>query len=114
YKPIGVPPAVYQKGTTQYAAFVTGGYADSQATLWRGENEGTLPTQMVFSVSTAHTGATITENDATNVPIKFNLGAGEGGFAQVTVVGGQLFATTDTTNINDYDFGTGSTPTGRV
>lgn len=114
YKPIGVPPAIYQKGAVQYAAFVTGGYADSQATLWRGENEATRPRQMVFAVSTAYTGSTIDESDATNVPIKFDLGEGEGGFAQVTVVGNQLFAVTDTTNINDYDFGTGDTPTGRV
>lgn len=114
YKPIGVPPAIYQKGTTLFAAFVTGGYADSQGTLWRGENEATRPRQMVFAVSTAHTGSTINENDTTNVPIKFELGVGESGFAQVTVVGGQLFAVTDTTNINDYDFGTSETPTGRV
>lgn len=114
YKPIGVPPAIYAVGNTQYAAFATGGYADSQSTLWRGENEATLPTQMVFSVSTAYTGSTITETNTTYVPIKFNLGAGEGGFAQVMIIGGELFAVTDNTNINDYDFGTSGSPTGRV
>jgi hypothetical protein len=114
YKPIGVPPAIYSKGGVQYAAFGTGGYVDSQASLWRGTNESTVPTQMVFAVSTAYTGATIDETNTTNVPVKFDLGAGEGVFAQITVVGTQLFASSDTTNVNDYAFGTSSTPTGRV
>ncbi|HEY5924912.1 MAG TPA: hypothetical protein VIV11_24695 [Kofleriaceae bacterium] len=115
YKPIGVPPAIYQLGSTQYAVFATGGYADSQATLWRGENEATLPTQMVFAVSTGHTGGTITEADSTGlVPVKFDLGPGEGGFAQVTIIGGEIFATTDSTNVNLYDFGTSGAPTGKV
>jgi hypothetical protein len=114
YKPIGVPPAIYKTGATFYAAFATGGYADSQTTLWRGENETTVPLQMVFSVSMSHAGATTTETDTTNVPIKFNMGAGEGGFAQVMVVGGELFAVTDNTNINSFDYGTSSTPTGHV
>jgi hypothetical protein len=114
YKPIGVPPAVYKTGSTFYAAFATGGYADSQATLWRGENESTVPFQMVFSVSMSHSGSTIDETNTSLVPIKFNMGAGEGGFAQVMVVGGELFAVSDNTNINNYNFGTSSTPTGHV
>jgi len=114
YKPIGVPPAIFSKDGKQYAAFATGGYADSQGTLWRGTNEATLPRQMVFAVSTAYAGGTINESNATEVPIKFDLGVGEGGFSQVTVVGTQLFATADTTNINDYAFGTSATPTGKA
>ena len=114
YKPIGVPPAIYSVGSKQYAAFATGGYADSQGTLWRGENEATRPTQMVFAVSTAYTGNTIDETNTANVPIKFDLGAGEGGFSQVMIIGGELFAVTDTTNINSFDFGTSASPTGRV
>jgi hypothetical protein len=69
---------------------------------------------MVFSVSTAYTGNTITETNTTNVPIKFDLGPGEGGFAQVMIIGGELFAVTDSTNINSFDFGTSATPTGHV
>jgi hypothetical protein len=114
YKPIGVPASVYQKGTTQYAVFVTGGYTDSQATLWRGENETTLPLQMAFAVSTAYDGSTINESNTTQVPIKFDLGPGEGGFAQAIVVGDEIFVTTDRTNINDFAFGTSSSPTGKV
>lgn len=117
YKPIGVPPAIYQIGTTQYAAFVTGGYADSQATLWRGENESTVPTQLAFAVSLSYTTATaLTEltSDVTKVPFTQNLGSGEGGFAQAIVVGGELFIVTDKTNVNSYDYGTSSAPTGKV
>jgi hypothetical protein len=114
YTPIGVPPAVYKKGTTFYAAFGTGGYTDSQGTLWRGENESTLPTQILFAVNADYTGGTINESNTTNVPIKIDLGSGEGTFAQVMVVGGELFAATDSTNINDYAFGTSSNPTGHI
>jgi len=114
YKPIGVPPSIYKKGSTYYAAFGTGGYADSNTTLWRGENESTLPTQMLFAVSADYAGATVNESNVTNVPIKVNLGTGESVFSQVMVVGGELFATTDTTNVNLYEFGTGNAPTGHV
>ncbi|HEX5063235.1 MAG TPA: hypothetical protein VFV99_27855 [Kofleriaceae bacterium] len=117
YHPIGAPPAILAKNGTQYAAFATGGYADSQLTLWRGENESPVPTQMVFAVTTSYSGTsslTDAETDLTKLPIKFSLGAGEAGFSQLTVVGNQLFVTTDTTNINDYAFGTSSTPTGHA
>jgi hypothetical protein len=114
YHPIGVPPAVYKQGATFYAAFATGGYADTQATLWRGENESTVPLQMVFSVSMSYTGATINETNTTYVPVRFDMGAGEGGFAQVLVVGGELFAVSDNTNVNLYDFGISNSPTGHV
>jgi hypothetical protein len=117
YHPIGVPPAILDRNGVQYAAFVTGGYADTQSTLWRGENEATRPTQFVFAVTTAYTGTTsLTDSSGgTNVPIKFNLDSNtEGGFAQLTVVGNELFVTTDTSNINDYAFGTSSSPTGKV
>src|SRR5262249_20649771 len=90
YHPIGLHPAILSDDGTQYAAFATGGYADSQLTLWRGENETPLPTQMVFAVSTTYGGTTSlteAETDTTKLPIKFNLGAGEAGFSQLTVVG---------------------------
>jgi hypothetical protein len=48
------------------------------------------------------------------VPIKFDLGAGEGGFAQVTIVGGELFAVTDSTDINSSSYGTSGATTGHV
>jgi hypothetical protein len=114
YHPIGVAPAIYKKNSTQYAVFTTGGYADSNSTLWRGDNETTVPTQMAFAVSTGYTGGTINETNTTYVPFKINFGAGEGGFAQATVVGNEIFLTTDTQNVNGFDYGTSSSPTGHV
>ncbi|HSD88549.1 MAG TPA: hypothetical protein VLB44_13570 [Kofleriaceae bacterium] len=115
YHPIGVSPAILKIGSTTYAAFTTGGYADSQGTLWRGTNEATVPTQFAFAVNIGYTGATITETNATNVPIKFDFGSSsEGGFAQIIVVGGEMFVVTDNTNVNSYDYGSYSSPTGKV
>jgi hypothetical protein len=115
YHPLGGPPAIFKRGTGTYAAFATGGYIDSQSTLWRGSNEATVPTQYVFAVNIGYTGTTTTENDATNVPIKLDFASSaDGGFAQPIVVGNELFVVTDSTNINSYDYGTNASPTGKV
>lgn len=117
YKPVGVSPAIYKIGNTQYAAFATGGYADTQSTLWRGSNETPPPTQMVFSVNLDYTGTTsLTETAGSpNVPVKFDFTSNaEGGFAQVIILGTELFVVTDNTNVNSYDYGSYANPTGKV
>jgi hypothetical protein len=115
YHPIGVPPAIYFDSGAQYAAFVTGGYADSQLTLWNGANETPRPTQFMFAVNLDYAGPTINQNNPANVPLKIDFASNlEGGFAQVMIVGGELFIVTDKTNVNSYDYGAHGVPTGNV
>ncbi|MBV8755991.1 MAG: hypothetical protein JO257_01870 [Deltaproteobacteria bacterium] len=111
YHAIGTPPAVYSNGGVQYAAFVSGGYADDSDTTWGSA------TQYLISVNlnTPTANATVNEaSAATYVPIKVTLGAGEKGFAQALVVGSQLFVTTDNSDINSSTYGTTGTNTGHV
>lgn len=119
YKPIGTAPAIFKDSSGKlYAAFASGGYVDTQATLWRGANEATPPTQMAFAVSLDYVTATsLTDATSvgTNIPFHLTFTANtEGAFAQPVVLGTELFFITDTTNVNVYDYGSYSTPTGRM
>ncbi len=118
YKPIGAAPAIYKDGSTLYAAFATGGYVDSQATLWRGANEATVPSQVAFAVSLNYT-TTTTLTDAstrgTNLPFLVPFkSTSDGSFAQPVVIGTEIFFVTDSTNINAYDYGSYAAPTGKM
>ena len=97
---IGAPPAVYSDGTRQYAVVVPGGYADYSDSTW-----GNVA-QTVVSVMLAARATTLDEGSgAPNVPFTFPLGAGEKGFAQATIIGGQLFVTSDNTDVNATGYG---------
>ena len=93
YHPIGAPPAIYSNGGQQYAAFVSGGYADLSDSTW-----GTATQELVsVRISDAHLGFEVA------------LTAGERGYAQAHVVGTQVFVTTDTADINAATYGAGTT-----
>jgi hypothetical protein len=115
YHPIGGKPAIYRLDGTYHAAFVDGGYADvSGTTGW-----GTYTSQhyaIAVSLDTPSGDATVNENKGSpDVPVKFALGSNERGYSQITVVGTQLFFTTDSASVNALVYGTGaSTSTGHA
>jgi hypothetical protein len=119
YKPIGAAPVTYKDSSgNYYAAFATGGYVDSQATLWRGANETTVPTQLAFAINlnySTSTSLTDASTKGTNLPFVLPFkSTSDGAFAQPLVIGSELFFITDTTNVNSYDYGSYANPTGRM
>lgn len=107
--PIGVVPAIYGDGSgAQYAVFTTGGYAHPVSTAW------SAGTQKLISIDVQAAGPyPIAETSTAKLAVVEDLGSGERGFAQVLVIGTELFVTTDNTDINSSSFGTGG-DTGHV
>jgi hypothetical protein len=102
FHPIGTKPAIYSKGGTQYAVVTTGGYVEQfpNDTSWT--TAGVVNYAVSMSLNTPAASAPINENTlAPNIAFKLTLGAGEKGIAQATVIGNQVFITTDTANTND-------------
>lgn len=111
YHALGAAPAIYSQGGIQYAAFVSGGYADQTDTTWGSASQYLI----AVSLNTPAANATLNEtSSATYVPVKVNLGASEKGWSQVFVIGGQLFATSDNTDVNSSSYGTSGSNTGHV
>jgi hypothetical protein len=108
--PIGVAPAIYANGNQQFAAFTSGGYDDPFSTSW------SAGTQHLFAikVTPAHT---MTERSTAcptcDLAFDTQLAGTDRGFAQAIVVGTQVFAVADSTDINAATFGTSSN-TGHV
>ncbi len=103
YHPIGAMPAIYSAGKKQYAVIATGGFDDPADTTW-----GTA-TQAVAAVSLSAPVADATLNQLSgppDVPFMFSLAAGQRTFAQPLIVGGQLFVTTDSADVNTTGYGT--------
>ena len=106
-------PAIYVEGTTLYAVFATGGYADySTNTLW-GSN---TTTQYVIGVDLGQTaGLPLTQlSPAGVVPINIPLVNLGNGFSQPRIIGTEVFVTTDTSNVNAATFGSSGVDTGFV
>jgi hypothetical protein len=108
--PIGVVPAIYADASArQHAAFTTGGYADPSSTSW------SAGTQKLVSIALDAPGPyPIAETATARLAVARDLGSGERGFAQVLVVGDELFATTDNTDVNSSTYGTSGATTGHM
>ena len=110
--PIGAPPAIYSDGTNQFAAFASGGYADPTSTAW------TTTGQRIIAVKLAYTGATLDETSTgANVPINqafSGAAASDKSYAQVLIVGTQLFVTSDSSDVNLSTYGTSGAVTGHL
>jgi type IV pilus assembly protein PilY1 len=112
--PIGAPPAIYSDGTTQYAAFVAGGYADQAdaATTW---SSGTHSLAVVKVNASSYPVLDSASTCVTcNLRVFRNLDAGTKAYAQPTIVGNQLFAVSDASDVNSVTYGTTGTPTGHI
>jgi hypothetical protein len=123
FHPIGSMPAIYSNGSTQFAVVVSGGYDDptdtgsgSASTLW--SQYATTPQEVVAVSLSIPTTATLpildTSTNTTYVPFKFPLNSGDLGYSQATIVGGQLFVTADSTDVNASGYGTTGASTGHV
>lgn len=118
YHPIGTKPAVYSKSGTQYAVVTTGGYVEQYPNDTSWTAPGVTNYALSISLNTPLANAPLNEGSvAPNIGFKFALGTGEKGIAQATVIGNQVFITTDTANTNDNTdpgaYGTGGA-SGRV
>ena len=112
--PIGAPPAIYSDGTTQYAAFVAGGYADQAdgATSW---SRGTHSLAVVKIKASSPPVLDNASSCATcDLRIFRNLDVGTKAYAQPTVVGNQLFAVSDASDVNNVAYGSAGAATGHV
>jgi hypothetical protein len=114
YHPIGAKPAIYNNGNVMYAVIVDGGYADSTDTAVWGVN-ASQHYALGINLNAPNADATFDENKGpSDVAFKLSLGAGELGYSQATVVGNELFFTTDTTDVNSATYGTGAATTGHA
>lgn len=112
--PIGAPPAIYSDGTTKYAAFVAGGYANHAdgATTW---SLGTHSLAAVrINASAAPVLDTATTCSTCDLRILRNMTAGTKAYAQPSVVGNQLFAVSDAADVNSITYGTTGAATGHL
>ena len=100
--PVGAVPAIYGDAAgSQYAAFASGGYADPISANW------SAGTQKLVAIDLAAAGPyPIAETSTTRLAVVQDLGSDERGFAQVLVVGNELFAVTNDSDVNNSSFGT--------
>ena len=111
--PFGASPTIYQNSGQLYAMAASGGYADlsTSPSLWSATN------QSVVSVSLSTPSGSAPLNEATGgayQPWTYALGTGDRSFSQAIVVGGTVFITTDSTDVNSSTYGAGATDTGTV
>ncbi len=102
--PIGMVPAIYSDGVSLHAVFASGGYAAPASASW------SAGTQSLIAINLAVAGPyPIAETSVAQLAIKHDLGSNEDVFAQILIVGAQLFLTTDTSDVNATGFGTNGT-----
>jgi hypothetical protein len=113
--PFGASPTIYSNGGQLYAIGVSGGYHDLSNTMTWSD-----PDQMAVAVSLSvpTTSSPVNEGSGTpSVPWTKAFDAGDKAFAQAIVVGGDVFITTDSLDINDNSltgYGAGAADTGKV
>lgn len=112
YHPIGGMPGIYSNGTQQFAAFVTGSMVDPSDT-W---GAVTMPAQKAIGIAlnlpkTLSTPLDETTAVGSQINFKLNLGADGAGKnftsnAQVLIVAGQLYISSDSSDVNNATYGT--------
>jgi len=111
--PFGAPLTIFESGML-YALGVSGGYADQFAdTLWSAN------TQYAVAVKIGKTpypdpGILNESSPAPDVKWTLTLDGGDKSYSQATVVGGEVFITTDSLDANALDYGTAAGDSGRV
>ena len=104
--PIGALPAIYSDGSSQYAVFGSGGYADPLLASW------SAGTQSLISIKLTTAGPYPIAETSNKLAFKQDLAAGQKTFGQVLVVGGEVFVTTDATDVNLSTYGNNLASTG--
>jgi len=99
--PIGMVPSIYSDGALLHAVFASGGYAAPTAASW------SAGTQSLIAIDLGVLGPyPIAETSVAQLAVKHDLGSNQDAFAQLVVIGAQLFLTTDTSDVNATGFGT--------
>jgi hypothetical protein len=99
---IGASPAIYSNAGTQYAVITSGGYVDTYPNNTTWTASGNVNYALAVWLNTPVSDATISENKTgSDIAFKLSFGTGEASYAQATVIGNQVFITTDTANVND-------------
>ncbi|HEX4451289.1 MAG TPA: hypothetical protein VH143_10490 [Kofleriaceae bacterium] len=104
YHAIGAAPAIYTNTSSSvfYAVITTGGYVDTYPNDTTWTKSGNINYALGVSLSTPLTDPIINESKGSpDISFKLSFGAGEASYAQATVIGNQVFITTDTANVND-------------
>lgn len=104
FHPIGASPTLYRDGGGRLLmAFGSGGYVDPVSTSWAPASEN----QYMVSIAVDPSGATPLSESSGGGDLGFvvDLGIGERVFSQAVVAGGELFVTSDRTDVNDTGFG---------
>jgi hypothetical protein len=113
--PIGAVPAIYSDGNNQYVAVAAGGYADQTdgATSW------SLGTHYLVSVKIKATSnpvldtATASNSASGDLRLKYAIATGSMAYSQPTIVGNQMFVTSDIADVNASSYGANQTGSGR-
>jgi hypothetical protein len=110
--PIGTPAAIFSSGGSQFAAFASGGYDDPISTSWSVANQYIIAVKLSPATgSTYPSDQTTTTCTTCNVMLVQGL-TGSKSFAQVLVVGNQLFVTSDTNDVSLATYGAPASTSG--
>lgn len=104
FHPVGASPTLYRDGSGRLLmAFGSGGYVDPVSTSWAPSSER----QYMVSVAVDPSGGAPLSETSGGGDIAFvvDLGVGQRVFSQAVVSGGELFVTSDHTDVNDAGFG---------
>lgn len=112
--PIGMVPAVYSDGNNQYVAVAAGGYADQTD----GSTGWSLGTHNLVSVkinaSSAPVLDTATASNSATGDFRLEIAIAAKAYSQPTVVGNQMYVTSDIADVNSSSYGANQTGSGRV
>lgn len=110
--PFGAPPTLYSSGGQFFALMVPGAYVDPGAlALWTTSSQ----TAVAVSLSTPTASASLNETSGgVYVPWTYTLAGGDKSFSQAVVIGGEVFITADSEDVNSLTYGTTAGNTGTV
>lgn len=103
FHPIGASPTLYRDGSGRLHLVIgSGGYVDPVSTSWSPSNVE----QYLVSFTVDPTSVPVTErSSAPDVAFVVDLGAGQRVYSQAVAAGGELYVTSDRTDVNDSGFG---------
>lgn len=114
--PIGAVPAIYTDGNNQYVAVAAGGYADQNdgATSWSLGSHYLVSVKIKASSTPVLDTATASNSASGDLRLKLALAANSKSYSQPTIVGNQMFVTSDIADVNACSYGANQTGSGRV
>lgn len=103
FHPVGASPTLYRDGGGRLNLVLgSGGYVDPVSTSWSPD----AVNQWLVSVAVEPISTPVSEASAApDVAFAVDLGIGERVYSQAVVAGGELYVTTDRTDVNDTSYG---------